>query len=852
MLKKKAIYALVLSILFFCTNLAGAFDISLTESEEILSQSIPSETHPSFQLPASEGIKQIEPVNLPWIESSTDLLEWWITVEYDGQQFQQKVPVDIADFRNRFLKHPEYGEILQFNVDDDPGNDIEVKVGVYWAVILNAQGKEVRSLEQRSQVRLLNEGEYVDDEYAELEVWSDLQLNYGLIKTATPQSFFFSPLFYSIKTLIKEKFDGSFIDTFLDILLDRWIAPSSSPTPDDEDNVQMGAGFRSPDGEKIPLYIEKRFSFARESLFSPSLFQHILSPSSSNEELSLEMLYGLRSYKAEQSSPSYDIGFSIQFDPALHLKSKFIPKQGILYYFFNQQSQRNDPANITFTSSVDKGEGESISLNLLFDSIKDSLAQDGRWMGIDIDILNDNDLLAGSFHYDASHPFDINFTLNSPLFEEKMQLADIPTDIDVSWDLDMDLTLPPQLFASANGFIDISMNDDLGFLRLFYPDTSFFNGDNIFIDLPEGLPRSTRVEADVTVSLDLTDVQDPGNFVSGRLAHECSQNIAVIDAYLPRIDAPIAPFDTPILHITDIPSLAEANGKLYWNSLRGHAQLLRNSTGPPDPVELTLTYGNLSLYNHLEIRDGYIDTRFDLDEDGYFHFDTSRDVMGNTLSVSNSDTGDSLGLSVEELSADDFKANWDLDTTGNTLQIPTLKFNGMLDRLRNLQVSLDYQGKQTDLLLDWTLRQKGNFMIEIDQSGPLSLDFDEFAPSSEDFSIGGGITIDQHIAFDMGWNLQQGEKNGGVNDPGQFIVNEHNDQTNLQHFDFYLIYQDQYGINISLENVKFYLNFEWWKGDRLLPYLWLDYEVSSDEFTIDLLWTNRDGTTQWHQAVEEW
>jgi len=96
--------------------------------------------------------------------------------------------------------------------------------------------------------------------------------------------------------------------------------------------------------------------------------------------------------------------------------------------------------------------------------------------------------------------------------------------------------------------------------------------------------------------LDLLDIQDSGNYVSGRLSHESSDNIAVIDAYLPQMDLAVGPFDTPILHVTEIPSLGEVKGKIFWNNLQGYAQVLRNSTGPPDPVELTLSYGNLSLF----------------------------------------------------------------------------------------------------------------------------------------------------------------------------------------------------------------------------------------------------------------
>ncbi len=820
------------------------------ESTQALEQSLSEST---YQILNTSKKPSQDEIQLPWKTVSTDLLEWWITITYDGNTFEQKVPVNISDFRNRFLKHPEYGERLRFDVDDDPQDDIEIKVGVYWAAILDSAGKEIKSLEQRCRVRLLNDGEYVTDEYASFEVWSDLHINYGLIKkSVSPIDSLNIPIIQTMYDTFQHLFSSSPLLSVFDSLVEKYCS-TPQMTPADSDNFQMGVGFRSPKGEKIPLDVDKRFAFARDSLFSPTIFQHIMDPSASIGKSSIEMLYGLRSFKEGQNNPSFDIDFSISFDPAVYLKSKFTPRQGFLYYYFNEKSKRTNTTDISFISEIEAGSGESISLSLVFDALKDSLAQEGRWMSFDIDILGDNDFLAGSFHYTASHPFDIDFTIDSPYFEEKMQLAHIPTSIDISWDLDFVFTLPPNLFASANGFIDISMNDDLGLLRLFYPNnTSLFTGNNVFIDLPNGLPRSNRVEAAATLSLDLLDIQDSGNYVSGRLSHESSDNIAVIDAYLPQMDLAVGPFDTPILHVTEIPSFGEVKGKIFWNNLQGYAQVLRNSTGPPDPVELTLSYGNLSLFNHLEVREGYIDTQFKLAENGYFHFDTSDDVLGNLLTVSNTDTGNSIGLSVDEIAADEFRADWNLDTSGTRLGIPEISFNGMVDRLKNLQLAIDYQGKHTDLALDWILRQNGSFLITVDQDTPLTLDFDQFAPDNDVFALGGEISISQNIAFDMNWDLQQGERQGGSIDPGHFTVNQYNDQTNLENFDFYLIYQDQYGVNISLENVKFYLDFEWWRGDRLFPYIWLDYEVTSDEFDVDLLWTNGEGNTQWYQSVEEW
>ena len=90
-------------------------------------------------------IKEIQKSNsnitLPWIEYSSDLLEWKIRIIYNGEIFEQKVPIDITDFKDKFLKHPDYGEILYFNVDEDSKNDIEIIVGFYWSIIKYPDGK---------------------------------------------------------------------------------------------------------------------------------------------------------------------------------------------------------------------------------------------------------------------------------------------------------------------------------------------------------------------------------------------------------------------------------------------------------------------------------------------------------------------------------------------------------------------------------------------------------------------------------------------------------------------------------------------------------------------------------------
>lgn len=865
MIDNRLVSGMILIMLFLGMNGAVVSHSLPIENNNLTSESTLFETYSSY-FPSDEKIEHTEKnINLPWKESSTGLLEWWVRIVYDEKTFEQQVPIDITDFREKFLKHPEYGEILTFDIDDDAEDDIEIIVGFYWSIIINANGREVKSLEKRIRVRQLASGEYLEDNTAEMQVWSELRVNYGIFKTSrltqkesidqhqlksnpTGKSSF--PYYKFISHIKRFQRFFNFINSVIgnqnsEIMPLRDVLSIPTPTADDNDYIAVGAGYRSAEGEDIPRYTEKRFSFGREKIFGPTIFQHQMDPGFSKGKDAIELIYGFQAYQSGSSNPSYDIEFSVEFNPAVYLKTKFIPAGGYVYYYFNEASQQNKQTEVTFTSTILKGLGEDVELSLIFDAIDDSLGRTGRWMSFDLDMTGDHRLLGGCFHYDASHTFSIGLLVNSPVFKEKVELLELPTRIDCAWDLNLSLNPTPFLYAHAEGYIDLSMNSKLGGINLYYPKTEPSVDDKIFIDVPGGLPKSTRIEAGVTLNMDITNLQNNENYIYGKIKHTCSDNIGNIRAFLPEEDI-------PLVNVTEIPAYSEAKAKLAWNNLKGYATATRNSNSGPDPIEINLAYKGYQIHDILTLRDGYLDTRFHVANDGYFYFDTSEGFFGNDLEVSNTDSGDSLSLFVDEVSAEEFQADWDFDTSSDSLNIPKISFNGMVDRLKNLEIAIDYQGKHTDLFLDWTLRQNGSFLIDINQDTPLTLDFDQFGLESDSFTIGGGITISDHIAFDMSWLLQQGEQIGGNVYPGYFTINKENDQTNLINFDFYLLYQNQYGINISLENIKFYLDFEWWKGDRLFPYIWLDYEVSSDDFDINLLWTNAEGQTQWYESVEEW
>ena len=214
-----------------------------------------------------------EPIELPWMQkSNADLLEWWIRLEYKGNLYDQKVEISIQDFNEKFLKHPEYGEKLYFDIDSDPADDVEVIVGFYWSDIKYPDGQDARSLEFRYRIRQMPNGGIADSD-AELQVWSELRVNYGLIANPSGgkskditfkdkiENFFERFInnkhsrFPLIKTLI-ERFADRFTTKTNDFQLD-----TLSTVNDDADYISIGSGYKSAAGERIPLLVEKRFSF---------------------------------------------------------------------------------------------------------------------------------------------------------------------------------------------------------------------------------------------------------------------------------------------------------------------------------------------------------------------------------------------------------------------------------------------------------------------------------------------------------------------------------------------------------------------------------------------------------------
>ena len=890
-----------------------------------------------------ETCNQVEKtIDIPWMNINRDsLLEWWVRLEYNGQTFDKQVDISIDDFSEKFLKHPEYGEILNFNIDSDSENDVEVIVGFYWSVIRYPGGTDARSLESRFRVRQMPNGG-IHDEDGEFEVWSDLRVNYGLINAPGKSKslshslsdsrefsnynyqpeFFLSWLiekldnqmgnerFTLLENIFKKIMSTFDEENIWKVLHNRDVAPLISDG--NEDYISIGSGYRSPEGQKIPLLVEKSFSFAKSlswswqsgSIFNPTVFQHKMDPGGTDP---IELLYGFQASDGDSDAIQYDIAFSVEFDPAVYLITKFIPTDGCVYYYFDQKSYSGE-TKVTFSADILEGSGENVpSLSLTFDRIDSNLATTGRWLMFDLDIIN-SDLLGGGFHYRASHKHNIGIEINALGFEEKVKMNGIPTSIDFGWDVDLNFVVagPNMIDVVFGGDIELNMNSDIDELTIFYPksnpsdeDVTFIeisdipsidlearaslyanriglltvrpgvavnldmssnlgeisiyypktdpnsDPDSVFINIPkDSIPSSVELGAETIVNVDLENILNPNNYIYGRLWHDCSENMDEISVYLPNFANEPDEDAIPIVKVTDIPADASVEGKLFWGQLSGYAYASRGYIGGFDPIEVNLEFGGFEIYNKLEIREGYITTSFKIAEDGYFNFDTSNKIIGNTLRISNSGEDISvkrLELIVDEISADNIQADWDIDISGEQPKINNLDFNGIIDTIKGLQFNINLEGKSSSLDFDWITGQVGYMEIDFQQDDPIRLDFN-LDDQAEGIDFHGYVELTNNPHFDLSWDWKQGDSS---DDPGYFKINENTNEESIDNMNLYFTYQDIWGAEASLSNAGIYVCVEWYWYNLLL-YIWPVIDVYGDA-DLNLLLNG-----EWYYNVEDW
>ena len=853
-------------------------------------------------------------INAPWICPVSNIFEWWVRLKYNDETFEKQLDVSINDFQQKFLKHPYYCEDVFFNLDADPEDDMKVSFGFYWETILNMKTNvEHKSLEDMVRVRQINGGP--SDLYAGLEVWSEIHVNWGLVDELSIDNYFSSqnnqvvgsqqmiPHFIKYCSLftqiLKQRTaqNTNIMFSLLQRMLGDTIKNSQGTTlqgqpmldpevlPADDDYFAVGVGYRTAPGDRIPQYVEKRFAFAKENIFSPIIFQQVMKTEPSGVD-PLELLYGFRSYNGSTDTLKYDIAFSVGFSPFVTLTTQFIPLGGYIYYHFDTGSQYNSEITITYSSDIDVGGGDGVSLSLVFDKIDNSMAQTGRWMSFGL--RKD----PHGFDYKSSNIFNVAVIVDSPWFSQKVRINGLPKTLSYEWkifdDFEVTFVQGELFYVNVRGYADVTMSSPINELIVYYPklkdpneaDVPFLKVNNIpssrrleakatlniqngsmlqidtdgYVDLtksgslgditvfypkanpedpdialmrvPAGSINSQRVSAEATLYVDADTFSNVDNYVYGKVQRQADSNFNELDFYLPGVAI-------PIVQITDIPANAYATGTFYWNQLKGSARAERSSANQnPDPVHFNLVFDTLTLSDVFSIGDGHIQTDFKIAESGYFKFDTTNDVLGNTFSVDNSATGNSFSIGASKVSAQNFEANWGLNTSGPQLQVESLALTGTLNALNDFDVAIALDGENVDFTGDWSLGESGGFNIDLQQNGDVRIDLIHLDNYSGRLDLNGYVILSNTLHYDMSWKWKQGES---LEDPGYFKINEGTNQPNLKEISFDFIYkdessQDRWGADVTLTNFGLYICVKWYyqNGFNIWPVIQVNGELNLD------------------------
>jgi hypothetical protein len=838
----------------------------------------------------------------------------WINIVYNGKSVQKQVPLNPQTIKGK-LTDPKYRTPISFDVDGDSEDDLETGFGFFRygidEIMADGSTRNHPAWATAFDFGQINNG--LDDQLGELVVWQEFHINLDAIISRTSErssSAFskilerFKPVLFLkqlIERLVERGSRFNFLQGLYNKLQSLFANVESEENKDlndiynkigalsaDKDYLVTRIGWRSPAGEKIPIRFEKKFAVGKQNIFKPFIFQKEMNPYDIISLASNDIMFGFQVFREGMSSPAYNVNFSVNFNPAVHTVTQFVPREGKITYYYHDVGPGN-PLDITFSSNILKGgdsdeekEG-SLSLTLHLDT-PNAVAGEGKWMSFEPEILGDGSPLGGKLIYAASHKFELGIIANSPRFEEKIEFKGIPKSIVFKWGVDVELNIVQNeiLDASVEGFVGLDMSskfDDiiiyypksnpeapdvtcfqvsdipssrelragaslnidkadmvkfdiggfishdmsssLGDITLFWPKADPNDPDIPMVHIPGGsFSNHGEINAEASLYIDLDDFSNPNNYVYGKIGRESNSNFGEVGFYLPNVEI-------PIVKVTDIPANAYAKGRFLWNKLEGHGKAERTSSGAPDPIEFFLEFDTLTLSNVLQIGDGHIQTDFHINKNGYFNVDTSSDILGNTFEVKNSVTDNSLGISVDTVSAEDFKSKWALDNSGEQLIVDDLELSGRLKVFKNFQVDVALEGKNVEFTGNWDVADEGGFEIDFYQDEPTTIDLN-LSEVSENFDFYGAVTVSDHIHFDISWKWGK---------EGHFYINDNTNDANILSIELYATYKDEFGIDITITDVSLYFHLDWVKDpDYWRPLWWLEYYVGGDIEKIDLLW----------------
>ncbi|MGF3555020.1 MAG: hypothetical protein ACQXXF_07135 [Thermoplasmatota archaeon] len=935
-MKKEVV--LFITILLTCINISNSFasgEINSTSNKIINNLNQDFETKHSSKetmkivkntvedfLKINESLyKSTEKTNLfspqPLL-GGNEIFGLWINVIYNGQSFQKQVSITPQMIRGK-LSDPKYRTPISFDVDGDMVPEIETGFGFYKYGIdeILPDGSTKNHPAWATAFDFMQIGDCLDDQTAELEVWQEFHVNLDVLVSKSKSV---SPGIINIIRVLIERFSQKLsnfvlLNNFLNKLLNNYPGETTEVEPKnnignlaaEKDYIVTRVGYRSPAGQKIPMKFEKTFAVGKSNIFRPAIFQHEMNPNDVIGTASNDIMFGFQAFKEGMTDPSYNIEFCINFNPASYLVTQLIPLSGKTLFYYHRASI--EPTEITFSSNLLKGgstaeeENSTFSLTLSLDSIPNDLIGPGKYMAFDLNMIGDQNPIGGNFVYYASHQFNVGVKLTSPWFEQSIVLKKIPTFAEFKWDLDTDITIVQNKLVKVDtvGFASLTMNKDLGEIKILYPKADPVKKDVTWISVKD-IPSSRKIEAcasleinngsmlqidamgyvqhdlsssigDITVFYPKPDPDNnpdmvffqiprgsfanhgrtsiqgrlyvdpdpdnffvnPDNYFYAKAERTASSDFGEANFYLPNIEV-------PLLKIYNIPGNAYGMGNFSWNQLKGRLFAERtSSSGQKDPIKLTLVFDDLQISNQLSIGNGFIDMQGKIGKNGYFKFDTADDLLDNAFHISNLATGTSLSISAASIAADDFSADWALDTSGPQLKVEDLDLSGSLNLFENFNVNIALTGKTTHFTGNWAVGESGGFQIDFYQAEPTQINF-SLNEKIENFKFYGYVVISQHIHFDLSWKWVQG---AGPSDYGFFAINDNTNSANILAILINATYKDRFGVDIKIVNASLYFKLKWYKEPgQWLPHAWLEYYVGGSIDHVYLLWEY-----QWYTIV---
>jgi len=296
----------------------------------------------------------------------------WISIVYNGQSFQEQIPIDIETIRGK-LNNIHYRTPIKFDIDNDEEYDIEVGFGFYkfLAKELNADGSTTDKETWTTAFDFMQINNQLEDQLGELEVWQEFHVNLDAIEsfssdpTPAPQSnqkilskIAGLPIFERLINRVSElrkSLDLSPPSFILDNKLEELAQKEKedpSPLTAVGDYIVTRVGYRSPQDEKIPHSFEKTFSVGKDNIFAPRFFQHWIEPNSDIiGTASNDIMFGFQvfDYSYSPTNARYDVEFCVNLNPAVHLVTQFKPISGKTAFYYHNVGNQNDPLDVTIS-----------------------------------------------------------------------------------------------------------------------------------------------------------------------------------------------------------------------------------------------------------------------------------------------------------------------------------------------------------------------------------------------------------------------------------------------------------------------------------------------------------------------